>query len=140
MGTDKHLRLRASPNSALAKVITHIQDDLTNNQELAAATLRGRFLPFAIDKDDPRFREIAIRCACECAAWSRAIREYAGLETSPSFPSIPMGMVNHLNNYNHNQDNEDDEDDEDDESELEEEIDPSLEERMRQRRDDDMGI
>ena len=93
MGTDKHLKLRATPNSALAKVITKIQNDPINNQELAAETLRGRFLPFAIEKDDPSFREMAIRCANECEAWAKAIREYAGLGlvVSSSFSSMNMG-------------------------------------------------
>ena len=94
MGTDKHLKLRAAPDSALGLVITHIQESPTNNQELAAATLRARFLPFKIAQDDPRFREIAIRCAHECEAWARAIREYAGLGTSPALTSTVEGQLN----------------------------------------------
>ena len=118
MGTDKHLKLRAAPDSALGLVITHIQDEPTNNQELAAATLRGRFLPFAIAQDDPRFREMAIRCANECEAWARAIREYAGLGTSPALPESDL----------------------DEQFEPFESIDPELEARKRQRRDDALGF
>ena len=136
--TDKHLKLRATPNSALAKVITKIQNDPINNQELAAATLRGRFLPFAIDKDDPSFREMAIRCANECEAWAKAIREYAGLGVAPSFSSMDLGLVDRRDNYSDYQDELDDED-EDDEYE-EEEIDPEEESRKKQRREGNMGI
>ena len=136
MATDKHLKLRAAPNSALAKVITKIQNDPVNNQDLAASTLRGRFLPFAIDKDDPSFREIAIRCANECEAWAKAIREYAGLGTAPSFYSTDLGLVNPQDDYSDYQDELDDEDDEYEE----EEIDPEEESRKKQRREGNMGI
>ncbi len=137
MGTDKHLKLRAAPDSALGLVITHIQEEPTNNQELAAATLRGRFLPFKIAQDDPRFREIAIRCAHECEAWARAIREYAGLGTSPALTSTVGGLVNQ-NSYD--LDSLDPEFDEHEQFELEESIDPELEARKRQRRDDALGF
>ena len=142
MATDKHLKLRAAPNSALAKVITKIQNDPTNNQELAASTLRGRFLPFAIDKDDPLFREMAIRCANECEAWARAIREYAGLGASPSLSSMNTGIVDPQDGYLDYQDERDDEDNEDDEygEDEYEEIDPEEEERKRRRREDNMGV
>ena len=129
--TDKHLKLRATPNSALAKVITKIQNDPINNQELAAATLRGRFLPFAIDKDDPSFREMAIRCANECEAWARAIREYAGLGAVPLFESMNRGLIDLQNGCEDYQDEDD---------EYEEEIDPEEEERKRRRREDNMGV
>ena len=135
MVTDKHLKLRAAPNSALAKVITKIQNDPTNNQELAASTLRGRFLPFAIEKDDPQFQEMAIRCATECEAWARAIREYAGLGAAPSFFSMNMSQVDRQDGYLDCQDEQDDEDDE-----YEEEIDSEEEERKRRRREDNMGV
>ena len=136
MATDKHLKLRAAPNSALAKVITKIQNDPTNNQELAASTLRGRFLPFAIDKDDPSFREMAIRCANECEAWARAIREYADLGAAPSLSSMDLGLVDPQDDYSDYQDELDDEDDEYEE----EEIDPEEESRKKQRREGNMGI
>ena len=137
MATDKHLKLRAAPDSALAKVITKIQNDPINNQELAASTLRGRFLPFAIDKDDPLFREIAIRCANECEAWARAIREYADLGADPSFSSMNLGLVDPQDGY---LDYQDERDDEDDEYEAEDEVDPEEEERKRRRREDNMGV
>ncbi len=137
MGTDKHLKLRAAPDSALGLVITHIQDEPTNNQELAAATLRGRFLPFAIAQDDPRFREMAIRCANECEAWARAIREYAGLGTSPALTSTVRGLVNQTH---HDFQQQDPSSDLDEQFEPEESIDPSLEARKKQRRDDALGF
>ena len=137
MATDKHLKLRAAPDSALGLVITHIQEEPTNNQELAAATLRGRFLPFKIAQDDPRFREIAIRCAHECEAWARAIREYAGLGTSPVLTSKVGGQL-----YQNSDDLDqlDPEFDEHEQFEPEEEFDPELEARKRQRRDDALGF
>ena len=137
MGTDKHLKLRAAPDSALGLVITHIQEEPTNNQELAAATLRGRFLPFKIAQDDPRFREIAIRCAHECEAWARAIREYAGLGTSPALTSTVGGLVNQTH---HDLQQQDPKFDSDEEDAPFEEIDPELEARKRQRRDDALGF
>lgn len=139
MGTDKHLKLRATPDSALGRVITHLQNGPTNQQELAAATLLSRFLPFAMDKKDSQFREIAIRSANECEAWARAIREYAGLGTSPSFLSREMEIVNHTHNHTHNQDNENDKDNEKDDDSSEE-IDPELEQRKRGRRAGNMGL
>ena len=137
MGTDKHLKLRAAPNSALGLVITHIQESPTNNQELASATLRGRFLPFKIAQDDPRFREIAIRCAHECEAWARAIREYAGLGTSPVLTSIVGGQLNQNSN---DLDSLDPDFDQHEQFETEEDFDPELEARKRQRRDDALGF
>lgn len=137
MVTDKHLKLRASPNSALAMTLAYIQDEPTNNQVLAGATLQGRFLPFAIDKDDPSFQVIAIRCANECEAWARSIREYAGLGAAPSFESMNMAQVDPQNGYSDYIDNEDDEDDE---YEAESVVDPEEEERKRRRREDNMGV
>lgn len=90
MGTDKHLQLRASPRSALGKTISYIQDDPTDNQDMAGETIIGRFLPFAIDKNDKRFQAIAIRCAVECEAWGRAIREYAGLPLATATMQFPV--------------------------------------------------
>ncbi len=116
---------------------THVQDEPTNNQELAAATLLGRFLPLAIAQDDPLFREMAIRCANECEAWARAIREYAGLGTSPALTSTVRGRVNHPH---HELQQQAPEFDSDDESVPFEEIDPSLEARKRQRRHDALGF
>ncbi len=46
MGSDKHLKLRATPDSGLGRVITHMQNGLTSQQELAAATLFGPFSAF----------------------------------------------------------------------------------------------
>ncbi len=137
MGTDKHLKLRAAPDSALGLVITHIQEEPTNNQELAAATLRARFLPFKIAQDDPRFREIAIRCAHECEAWARAIREYAGLGASPVLTSTVRDFVRGTSD---DLEPLDPEFDSDDESAPFEEFDPELEARKRQRRDDALGF
>ena len=91
MGTDKHLQLRASPRSALGKTISYIQDDPTDNQDMAGETIIGRFLPFALDKNDKRFQAIAIRCAVECEAWGRAIREYAGLPLAMATMQFPVG-------------------------------------------------
>lgn len=90
MGTDKHLQLRATPRSALGKTISYIQDDPTDNQDLAGETIIGRFLPFAMDKNDKRFLAIAIRCAAECEAWGRAIREYAGLPLGTATMPFPV--------------------------------------------------
>ncbi len=127
MGSDKHLKLRATSDSALGRVITHLQNGLTNQQELAAASLLARFLPFALDQDDPQFREIAIRCANDCEAWAKAIREYASLATSSSFSSMEMSQSSHSiqNSDNH-----------DDVCEQEEELDPELEERKRHRHEE----
>ena len=79
MGNDKHLKLRAASTSGLGRVLAHLQQGPTNQQDLASITLQGRFLPFAMDRNEPEFRSVAIRCATECEAWARAIREYADL-------------------------------------------------------------
>ncbi|MDJ0567760.1 MAG: hypothetical protein QNJ53_01825 [Pleurocapsa sp. MO_192.B19] len=136
MGSDKHLKLRATPDSGLGRVITHMQNGLTSQQELAAATLLARFLPFAIDKDHPQFREIAIRCANECEAWGKIIREYALLGVPTSFSSLEiMGQSSHpTHNSIAHPDNQDDTCSE------EEELDPELDERLRRRRKNPMGF
>ena len=137
MGSDKHLKLRATPNSALGRVITHLQNDLSNQQDLAAATLLARFLPFAMDKDDPQFRSVAIRCANECEAWGRIIREYAELGVPTSFSTVPMmGQLARPADYSLT--NPDDHDNVC--SEEEEELDSELEERKGQRRKNPMGF
>ena len=84
MGNDKHLKLRAALKSGLGRVITYLQDGSNNQQELASTTLQSRFLPFAMDRSEPEFRSVAIRCATECEAWARAIREYAELGENPT--------------------------------------------------------
>ena len=94
MGSDKHLKLRATPLSGLGRVITHLQQGSFNQQELASATLQSRFLPFAMDREEAEFREVAIRCATECEAWAKAIREYAELGVDPSMAGMMMGQYN----------------------------------------------
>lgn len=142
MGTDKHLQLRASPNSALGMTIAYIQNLPTNNQELAGGTLRGRFLPFAIPQDHPQFREIAIGCATELEAWARAIREYAQLAApSPSLSTMDLSRLAHHDSYSDYVDGDEEVDEideiDDDESEIE---DPETESRKRRRREGSLGI
>lgn len=122
MGKDKHLSLRAGMNTVLGRVITHLQDELTNQRELASNTLQARFLPFVVGKDDPRFLEIALRCACQCEAWAREIREYAGLSipTSPVYSNTVLEAIDRPNNDTYSQEEEDDEEEIDDEEESEE--------------------
>ena len=79
MGSDKHLKLRAASTSGLGRTIAYLQNGSNNQQELASTTLQSRFLTFAMDRSEPEFRSVAIRCATECEAWGRAIREYAEL-------------------------------------------------------------
>lgn len=119
MGSDKHLKLRATPDSGLGRVIAHLQQGSFNQQELASTTLQSRFLPFAMDRDEAEFRSVAIRCANECEAWARAIREYAELGIYP-----PMaGVMNYqFNPSAHHSivdgDNDDEEEFEDDEVDI----------------------
>lgn len=84
--SDKHLKLRGHPNSRLGKTLAYLQSLDTNTQSLASQTLESRFLPFAVDRNDPKFQALAIQCATECEAWARAIREYAALPISPQQP------------------------------------------------------
>lgn len=138
MGTDKHLQLRASPNSALGMTIAHIQNLPTNNQELAGGTLQGRFLPFAIPQDHPQFREIAIGCATELEAWARAIREYAQLAPSPLLSTMDLSLLARHDSYSDYVDGDEEVDEiDDDESEIE---DPETESRKRRRREGSLGI
>ena len=92
MVSDKHLKLRAASTSGLGRVITHLQNGSNNQQELASTTLQSRFLPFAMDRSDPEFRSVAIRCANECEAWARAIREYADLGEISVLPGVVRGQ------------------------------------------------
>ncbi|MEL4896920.1 hypothetical protein [Crocosphaera sp. Alani8] len=77
--TDKHIKLRANPDSGLGKCISYLQENPFNQQMLAAQTLEARFLPFVMDKNDPQFQGIAIQCAEQCLSWARAIQQYASL-------------------------------------------------------------
>ena len=122
MGKDKHLSLRAGMNTILGKVITYLQDELTNQRELASNTLQARFLPFVVGKDHPRFKEIALRCACQCEAWGREIREYAGLSipTSPVYSNTVLKTTTCPNNDIYSQEEDDDEEETDDEEESRE--------------------
>ena len=88
MGSDKHLKLRAASASGLGRTIAYLQKGSFNQQELASTTLQSRFLPFAMDREEAEFREVAIRCATECEAWAKAIREYADLEVIPTLPAM----------------------------------------------------
>lgn len=84
--SDKHLKLRGHPHSRLGKTLAYLQSLDTNIQSVASQTLESRFLPFAVDKNDPKFQVIALMCATECEAWARAIREYAALPSSSQQP------------------------------------------------------
>ena len=92
MGNDKHLKLRAASASGLGRTIAYLQNGSNNQQELASTTLQSRFLTFAMDRSEPEFRSVAIRCANECEAWARAIREYADLEIIPTLSSAVRGL------------------------------------------------
>ncbi|MDJ0573328.1 MAG: hypothetical protein QNJ53_30425 [Pleurocapsa sp. MO_192.B19] len=94
MGNDKHLKLRAASTSGLGRVLAHLQKGPTKVQDLASITLQGRFLPFAMDRNEAGFREMAIRCANECEAWAKAIREYAELGIYPTLPAMVKGQDN----------------------------------------------
>lgn len=134
MGSDKHLKLRATPDSALGQVITHLQKGPVNQQELAAATLLARFLPFAMNKDDPQFRETAIRCATDCEAWVKAIREYAELSMDASTSQMTTQSL-HPTHYSVAYP-----DKIDDVDEPETELDPDLDERKERRRKNPLGF
>ena len=120
MGSDKHLKLRAASTSGLGRVITYLQKGSFNQQELASTTLQSRFLTFAMDRSEPEFRSVAIRCANECEAWARAIREYADLEVIPSLPAMVRSQdAPSTHDSISNQDEVDEEFDSDDEVEAE---------------------
>ena len=90
----KYLNLKSVPNDSLGKVIAYLQNHSTNTQVLAGLTLVGRFLPFAIDPDDPDFRAIAIQSAEDCESWARAIRKYAGLNEEEATSNIRLVREN----------------------------------------------
>ena len=119
MGSDKHLKLRAASTSGLGRVLAHLQQGPTNQQELASITLQGRFLPFAMNKDEPEFRSVAIRCANECEAWARAIRECADLGIIATLPSVVIRQDAPSTHDPMEEDDEVDESEEDDEVEVE---------------------
>ena len=79
MQTDKHLKLRANPDSGLGKCIAYLQEHPMNQQTLAGQTLLARFLPFVMDRNDPQFEAISIQCVQQCLSWARAIQQYACL-------------------------------------------------------------
>ncbi len=87
--TDKHIKLRANPDSGLGKCISYLQENPFNQQMLAAQTLEARFLPFVMDKNDPQFHGIAIQCAEQCLSWARAIQQYASLNMDNEFVNQP---------------------------------------------------
>ena len=116
MVSDKHLKLRAPVLSGLGRVITYLQKGSNNQQELASTTLQSRFLPFAMDRNEAEFREVAIRCATECEAWARAIREYADLGEISVLPGVVRGQDEEITHDSMDEDDEvDGSEDEDDE-------------------------
>ena len=120
MVSDKHLKLRAALTSGLGRTIAYLQNGSNNQQELASTTLQSRFLTFAMDRSEPEFRSVAIRCANECEAWARAIREYADLEVIPSLPAMVRSQdAPSTHDSISNQDEVDEEFDSDDEVEAE---------------------
>ena len=121
MGNDKHLKLRATSTSGLGRVIAYLQNGSFNQQELASTTLQSRFLPFAMDRSESEFRSVAIRCANECEAWARAIREYADLGKIPALPSAVRGQDEEITHDSMDEPDEvDGSEDEDDEVEVDE--------------------
>ena len=121
MGSDKHLKLRAASTSGLGRVLAHLQQGPTNQQELASTTLQSRFLTFAMDRNEPEFRSVSIRCATECEAWARAIREYAELGVIPALPSVVRSQDGSITHDSIDEPDEvDGSEDEDDEVEAEE--------------------
>ena len=86
--TDKHLKLRANPDSGLGRCIAYLQEHPSPQQMLAAQTLEARFLPFVMDKNDPQFEAVAIQCAEQCLSWARAIQQYASLNMDLDQPKI----------------------------------------------------
>ena len=123
MVNDKHLKLRAASTSGLGRVLTHLQLGPTKVHDLASITLQGRFLPFAMDRNEPEFRSVAIRCATECEAWARAIREYAELEVIPSTANTLMSQSSPSVPHSHvepDKADEDEDEDEDDEIQIDE--------------------
>ena len=121
MGNDKHLKLRAASTSGLGRVLAHLQQGPTKVADLASITLQGRFLPFAMDRSEPEFRSVAIRCATECEAWARAIREYADLGEIPALPGVVRGQDEEITHDSMDEpDKVDGEENEDNEVEAEE--------------------
>lgn len=97
MGKEKRLTIseglevRGTANSGLGQVISYLQRIPVNNLSAARATLVSRYLPFALDPNDPDYRATALMCAIECESWGRAIREYSGLPSaSTGVHSAPL--------------------------------------------------
>ena len=76
------LEVRGTANSDLGLVISYLQRSSMNKLSAARASLVSRFLPFALDPNDPDYRATALRCANECESWARAIREFSGLPSA----------------------------------------------------------
>ncbi|MGF1490370.1 MAG: hypothetical protein ACFBSE_25045 [Prochloraceae cyanobacterium] len=102
----KYLNLRVPAHSPLGKMISYVHDHPNDAQTLVLCTLQARFLPFAMDKTAPQFKEIAIQSAEACESWARAIRIHADLphsvmngaglqliQTSNTIPSISSSSV-----------------------------------------------
>ena len=95
------LEVRGTANSDLGLVISYLQRSSMNKLSAARASLVSRFLPFALDPNDPDYRATALRCANECESWARAIREFSGLPSAsagvhyaPLVPSVtPVSSV-----------------------------------------------
>ena len=76
------LEVRGTASSDLGLVISYLQRSSMNKLSAARASLVSRFLPFALDPNDPDYRATALRCANECESWARAIREFSGLPSA----------------------------------------------------------
>lgn len=131
---EKHLKLRARENDAVGLVITYMQSSLINQQDLASEVLRGRFLPFALDRDHPQFKEVAVSCANACESWAKAIREYAELDIHDTAPPIEKPSTNtKVEKHQSTEELKEDEDEYDEEEEEDLELKARKEARLKKR-------
>lgn len=91
--SEKKLTLRGGTQTNLGKTISYVQN-LGYAEAKAAETITSRYLPYALDLNDPTCRALAIQCAEQCLAWGRAIYRYMGWP-GPDTASVDVSPVNH---------------------------------------------
>lgn len=98
----KKTELRATPSSALGKVIDYLKASAVDNKQVFTELLMARYLPFVLDKDSPEYEEKVLNSINTLKAWILTIEQFSGIEVEHNDRNI---------SYEEAEDSEDEEDD-----------------------------
>jgi len=73
--------------------ITYVRKNFSNKADMIKQTIIARFLPYVLSKDHPEYRAICLMCISDLESWTRAIREYSGLNPVPYSYTSPSNVI-----------------------------------------------